>query len=157
MNHVTSTSWVAGRMNLMTPCVATDWSGSVSGTNGWIKISPVLIQDLDHNPDVLLWSADITSPVQVVADPQQPLCLMLTGLKVELHSVAWQGKKTPSFFWCPTGLHTLIFYGTGLLQLGCKFRYVCEMVVFSPFYCRPLFHRVAHSLSLDHVRMFLSH
>jgi hypothetical protein len=44
------------------------------------QISPVLIQDLDHYPDV--------SPVQIVADPIQPLYLMLTGLKVELHSVA---------------------------------------------------------------------
>jgi hypothetical protein len=62
-----------------------------------------------------LWSADIASPVQIVADPIQPLYLMLTGLKVELQSVAWQRKKTLSFFWCPAGLHTLIVYGTGLL------------------------------------------
>jgi hypothetical protein len=44
-------------------------------------------KDLDHNPGVLLWSADIASPVQIVADPLQPLYLMLTGLKVELLSV----------------------------------------------------------------------
>jgi hypothetical protein len=41
---------------------------------------------------------------------------MLTGFKVELHSVAWQRKKTPSFCLCHTVLYTLIFYGTGLLQ-----------------------------------------
>jgi hypothetical protein len=55
---------------------------------GWMKISPVHIQDLDHNPGVLLWSGDIASPVQIVADPLQTLFLMLTGLKIELHSVA---------------------------------------------------------------------
>jgi hypothetical protein len=44
--------------------------------------------DLDHNSGVLLWSADIASPVQIIADPIQPLYLMITGLKVELHSVA---------------------------------------------------------------------
>jgi hypothetical protein len=44
--------------------------------------------ELDHNPVVLLWSADIASTVQIVAGPIQPLYLMLTGLKVELLSVA---------------------------------------------------------------------
>jgi hypothetical protein len=109
-------AWFVFSMKTWHPTLIALRLNYLSWSLGWIKISPVLIQDLDHNPGVLLWSADIASPVQIVADPIQPFYLIVTSLKVELHSVAWQRKKTPSFFWCPTGLHTFFFYGTGLFN-----------------------------------------
>jgi hypothetical protein len=48
----------------------------------------IQIMDTQLRAHILLWSADIASPVQIIADPIQPLYLMLTGLKVKLHSVA---------------------------------------------------------------------
>jgi hypothetical protein len=53
-----------------------------------VKESAIRLFNENTTPDTDSTETELTHPVQIVADPIQPLYLMLTGLKVELHSVA---------------------------------------------------------------------